>query len=298
MVAPIGLSSSTETAAGTAFGTPAYMSPEQADGRLDQLGPASDVYSLGAMLYTLLCGRAPFEYVWCDVTALLDRVRLGEFPPPRKVNARVPLALEAVCLKAMAERPEDRYASATDLAEEIERWLADEPVVVLPRAGPARLARWGRRHKPIVAGAAVLLITAVAALSAGIVLVGREQRKTETQRLAAVAAGAGPCQVDRGHSEGRVAPPPRRGQPGQPGVSRIPRRQRRPGRRAAGRLPGRPPRVGVGLRPPAGPLGAQDLPRLEPGPRRLVAWRSHPTARSLACGPARGARRATARPAS
>ena len=140
---PLGFSSSTDTEAGTAFGTPAFMSPEQAEGRLDQLGPASDVYSLGAVLYTLLCGRPPFEYVWCDVTALLDRVRLGEFPPPRKVNPRVPRALEAVCLKAMATRPEDRYASATDLAEEIERWLADEPVACLSRAGAGAAGAMG-----------------------------------------------------------------------------------------------------------------------------------------------------------
>jgi WD40 repeat protein/serine/threonine protein kinase len=184
--APLGVSSSSDTAAGTAFGTPAYMSPEQAEGRLDQLGPASDVYSLGAVLYTLLSGRAPFEYVWCDVTALIDRVRLGEFPPPRKVNARVPHALEAVCLKAMALRPEDRYATAKHLAGEIERWLADEPVESYRERVPARLARWGRRHKPVVAGLAALLVTAVAALSAGILAVGREQRKTELQRLAAV----------------------------------------------------------------------------------------------------------------
>jgi len=184
--APLGVSSSTDTAAGVAFGTPAFMSPEQAEGRLDQLGPASDVYSLGAVLYTLLSGRAPFEYVWCDVTALFDRVRLGEFPPPRKVNARVPQALEAVCLRAMARRPEDRYASAEDLAAEIERWLADEPVMSYREPAPARLARWGRRHKPIVAGLAALLVTAVAALSAGIVLVGREQHKTEIQRREAV----------------------------------------------------------------------------------------------------------------
>ncbi len=184
--APLGVSSSTDTQAGTAFGTPAFMSPEQAEGRLDQLGPTSDVYSLGAVLYTLLCGRAPFEYVWCDVTALIDRVRLGEFAPPRKNNARVPRELEAVCLKAMAMRPELRYASATDLAMDIERWLADEPVACYREPAPARLARWGRRHKPIVAGAAALLLTAVAALSAGIVLVGREQLKTETQRRDAV----------------------------------------------------------------------------------------------------------------
>ncbi|HZW29083.1 MAG TPA: protein kinase, partial [Isosphaeraceae bacterium] len=186
---PLGRISSTDTAVGTAFGTPAYMSPEQAEGRLDQLGPASDVYSLGAMLYTLLSGRAPFEYVWCDVTALLDRVRLGEFPAPRQVNPRVPRALEAVCLKAMARRIEDRYRSATELAEEIERWLADEPVAAYPEPALARLSRWGRRHKPIVAGAAALLITAVAALSAGIVLIGREQRKTEAQRQEAERQG-------------------------------------------------------------------------------------------------------------
>ncbi len=179
---PIGPTSSTETAAGTAFGTPAYMSPEQAEGRVDQLGPPSDVYSLGAMLYTLLSGHAPFEFVWCDVTALLDRVRLGEFPPPRQVNPRVPRALEAVCLKAMAQRPGDRYSTASELAEEIDRWLADDPVAAYREPAPARLARWGRRHKPVVAGAAALLLTAVVALSAGVILVGREQRRTEEQR--------------------------------------------------------------------------------------------------------------------
>ncbi len=182
---PLGFTSSTETVAGTAFGTPAYMSPEQAQGQLDQLGPPSDVYSLGAMLYTLLAGRPPFDYVWCDVTALLDRVRLSEFPPPRKVNPRVPRALEAVSLKAMQNRPEDRYASATELAEDIRRWQADEPVRADREPAPERLARWGRRHRPIVAGAAALLLTAVAALSAGILLVGREQRRTEQQRLVA-----------------------------------------------------------------------------------------------------------------
>ena len=179
---PLGCSSSTDTVAGMAFGTPAYMSPEQAEGRLDRIGPASDVYSLGAMLYMLLVGRPPFDHVWCDVTAMLDRVRLGEFPRPRKANPRAPRALEAVCLKAMAKGPEDRYASATELAREIERWLADEPVRADREPAVARLARWARRNRSIVAGAAALLLTAVVALSAGIVLIGREQRNTEHQR--------------------------------------------------------------------------------------------------------------------
>jgi WD40 repeat protein/serine/threonine protein kinase len=179
---PIGVSSSTETATGIAFGTPAFMSPEQAEGRIDQIGTPTDVYSLGAMLYTLLCGHPPFEYVWCNLTSLLESVRQGEFQPPHKVNPRVPRALEAVCLKAMARRPQDRYASAADLATEIERWLADEPVLAYPEPAVARLARWGRRHKPIVAGAAALLVSVVAGLSGTVVLLDQEQRKTEAQR--------------------------------------------------------------------------------------------------------------------
>jgi WD40 repeat protein/serine/threonine protein kinase len=179
---PIGTSSSTETLTGTAVGTPAFMSPEQAEGRIEEIGPATDVYSLGAMLYTLLCGHPPFEFVWCDLTSLLDGVRLGQFRPPRKVNARVPRALEAVCLKAMALRPQDRYSSAAELATEIERWLADEPVLAFRESAAARLARWGRQHKPIVAGAAVMLVSTVFGLSLTVLLLNHEKHETEIQR--------------------------------------------------------------------------------------------------------------------
>ncbi len=91
------------TQMGSAVGTPAFMSPEQAAGRLDELGPASDVYSLGAMLYSLLTGRAPFTDA--ELGDVLRKVQAGEFPPPRQVNRAVPPALEAVCLKAMAKEP-------------------------------------------------------------------------------------------------------------------------------------------------------------------------------------------------
>src|SRR5205807_255987 len=125
-VEPISGSGSAPTQMGTAIGTPAYMSPEQAAGRLDELGPRSDVYSLGATLYCLLTGQPPFAER--DVGAVLRKVQQGDFLPPRQVKRDVPAALEAVCLKAMALRPPDRYATAKDLAEEVERWLADEPV--------------------------------------------------------------------------------------------------------------------------------------------------------------------------
>ena len=126
-----------------------YMSPEQAAGRLDRLGPASDVYSLGATLYSLLTGRPPVEDR--DVGSVLQQVQRGDFPPPRQVNAAVPPALEAICLKAMALRPEDRYASARALADDVEHWLADEPVAAYrePRssgsaAGRGGTSRWSR----------------------------------------------------------------------------------------------------------------------------------------------------------
>jgi eukaryotic-like serine/threonine-protein kinase len=165
---------------------PGLHEPRAGEGRLDRLSPASDVYSLGAMLYTLLCGCPPFEYAWCEVTTLLARVKNGEFAPPRQVNPRVPKPLEAVCLKAMAKGPEDRYVSAEDLAVDIERWLGDEPVCAYREPRWARMLRWGRRHRPLVAGAAALLLTAVAGLSLGIILLGRALCETEAQRQSAV----------------------------------------------------------------------------------------------------------------
>ncbi|WP_165232607.1 protein kinase domain-containing protein [Aquisphaera insulae] len=187
---PLGSSSSTDTVAGMAFGTPAFMSPEQAEGRLDQLGPASDVYSLGAVLYAVLCGRPPFESAWCEVTSLLAKVKLGEFPAPRVARPGVPRPLEAVCLKAMARRPDDRYRDAESLAADIERWLGDEPVVAFREPRGAALARWGRRHRPLVAGAAALLATAVVALSVGLVLLRGEQQRTAEQGRNATRSAA------------------------------------------------------------------------------------------------------------
>ncbi len=119
-------SGSSKTLPGSALGTPAYMSPEQAAGELDRLGPRSDVYSLGATLYCLLTGKPPFE--GDDIGEILRRVRAGSFRAPREVDPALDRALEAVCLKAMTTKPADRYASCPALAEDVERWAADEPV--------------------------------------------------------------------------------------------------------------------------------------------------------------------------
>jgi serine/threonine protein kinase len=125
MIQPgLGTSGATPTRHGSALGTPAFMSPEQAEGQLDRLGPGSDVYSLGATLYTLLTGKAPVEGT--DMAEVLQKVRRGDITPSHQAKPETPPALDAVCRKAMALRPEDRYGSATALALDVEKWLADE----------------------------------------------------------------------------------------------------------------------------------------------------------------------------
>jgi serine/threonine protein kinase/tetratricopeptide (TPR) repeat protein len=159
---PSSASGSGETLPGSALGTPAYMSPEQAQGDLERLGPRSDVYSLGATLYYLLIGRPPVESD--DVGAALRAVQRGEFPPPRQLEPSLDRALEAVCLKAMALRPQDRYPSPKALAEDVERWMADEPVTAWHEPISRRTRRWARRNRTAVVAAAVALIAGVVGL--------------------------------------------------------------------------------------------------------------------------------------
>jgi serine/threonine-protein kinase len=162
-IIPISTSGGAETLPGSAVGTPAYMSPEQAAGRLEQLGPASDVYGLGATLYALLTGRAPFEG---NVAHVLQGVQTGDYRPPRQLNPDISPALETVCLKAMALMPADRYASARALADDIERWLADEPVTARPEPWAEKARRWARKHRTLVTSAAAGVVIAALGLGA------------------------------------------------------------------------------------------------------------------------------------
>jgi eukaryotic-like serine/threonine-protein kinase len=165
------------TELGARLGTPAYMSPEQAAGRICDLGPASDVYSLGATLYCLLTGCAPFTGP--DLAELLRKVERGEFVPPRKLKGWVDPALEAICLKAMATEPARRYRTPRALADDVEHWMADEPVAAWREPLARRLRRWGRRHRLLVTGLAATLIVAVAALAVGNVLVAHQRDLAE-----------------------------------------------------------------------------------------------------------------------
>ena len=150
-------------------GTPGFMSPEYQDGRQADIGPASDIYSLGATLYYLLTGRPPFE--GCSGAELAERVKRGKVRLPRQVKPAVPVALEAVCVKAMALAPSDRYVSVGALTEDIERWLADEPVSVLPQTSVDRIMRWARRHRSATIASVVVLATiTIAAVSTAVVV--------------------------------------------------------------------------------------------------------------------------------
>jgi serine/threonine-protein kinase len=156
-------SSAAETLPGSAIGSPAFMSPEQARGDLEALGPRSDVYSLGATLYSVLTGKQPFE--GDDVGTVLRRVEAGEFPPPRSLDPTIDRALEAVCLKAMALRTQDRYASSRALAEDVEGWTADEPVSAWREPLSRRAIRWLMRHRTSVSTAAAAVLVALMGLT-------------------------------------------------------------------------------------------------------------------------------------
>ncbi len=163
---PVGDEEGTQT--GTVKGTPAYMSPEQAAGHWDRVGPASDIYSLGATLYMILTGRAPFD--GRTLKEVLDKVQAGKFAEPRHLKKDIHRALEAICLKAMALKPEDRYGTASDLAVDLEYWLAEEPVGAWQEPWTVQAHRWLGRHRTLVTGAAVSVLVAVVSLVPATVL--------------------------------------------------------------------------------------------------------------------------------
>lgn len=168
------------TEAGDVLGTPAYMSPEQAQGRWQEVDARSDVYSLGATMYHLLTGCPPFEGgPWADLSR---RIATGDFPKPRARNPATPPALSAICRRAMAVAPADRYASALDLAADLEHWLADEPVAALPDSLPHRAGRWIRRHRTVATTASAVALLAGAVLAYGVVALEGERRLTARQR--------------------------------------------------------------------------------------------------------------------
>jgi tRNA A-37 threonylcarbamoyl transferase component Bud32 len=153
------------TGTGQILGTPSYMPPEQATGSADQIGPVSDVYALGAVLYALLTGRPPF-YAASPLETLVQVVR-QEPVSPRQLNAQVPRDLETIALKCLEKNASRRYATAQELADELGRYLAGEPIQARPISPDERLWRWCRRHPARAVAAGTVLLSLLIVLVGG-----------------------------------------------------------------------------------------------------------------------------------
>jgi serine/threonine-protein kinase len=166
------------------LGTPCYMAPEQAGGRTKQVGPAADIYALGAILYECLTGRPPF--LGDGVDDILSQVRTAEPTPVRRLQPRAPRDLETICLKCLEKDPRRRYRSAAALADDLRRWLDGRPILARPTTAPERLLKWARRHPALAALWGVSFAAALAAAGLWTWLAQSEaQRRAAASRLAA-----------------------------------------------------------------------------------------------------------------
>jgi predicted Ser/Thr protein kinase len=172
-----------QTQSGCVMGTPGFMAPEQAGGRNQDVGPAADIYALGAVLYDALTGRPPFK--GATVLQTLAQVLHDEPLPPSRLQPGIPRDLETICLKCLQKQARNRYASAQELAEDLRRFLDGEPILARPMGRPERAWRWCRRN-PV---AASLLLTVTLGSAAGMWYLSRL-----SQRLVRLTALEGAAQ--------------------------------------------------------------------------------------------------------
>jgi serine/threonine protein kinase len=165
------------TVTGELVGTLRYMSPEQAMGKRGVVGHRTDIYSLGVTLYELLTLRPALDGQ--DTRELLNQLASAEPRPPRQIDRRIPRDLETVVLKAIARNPNERYATAQEMADDLRRFLVDEPVRAQRPTVLDRLAKWGRRHKSMVVSSFVLLMLTVIGLSVSTVVIAQEHAITK-----------------------------------------------------------------------------------------------------------------------
>jgi tRNA A-37 threonylcarbamoyl transferase component Bud32 len=185
-IQPRQVDSDSETQIGQMVGTPAYCSPEQAAGQWALVGPASDIFSLGAVLYSLLTNRLPYQ--GSAVGEVIAQASKGVVIPPRHRKKDVPRSLEAICLKAMAQQRQERYGTALELAADVEHWLGDEPVEAYREPMVVRAGRWLRKHRPLVAGMATAAIVALISVTVVLLVVAVKNSelaaRAEAERLA------------------------------------------------------------------------------------------------------------------
>ena len=179
------------TATDSIMGSPSYMAPEQAEGHTDRVGPAADVYALGAILYELLTGRPPFRAA--TVLETLDQVRRTEPVPPTRLVPGLPRDAETLCLKCLEKDPSKRYGSADALAEDLLRFLEDRPIRSRPTPGYERSWRWCRRNPALASliglAATLTVLVAVVSTVAALVSIRQLDRTRKAERQTQLALG-------------------------------------------------------------------------------------------------------------
>jgi formylglycine-generating enzyme required for sulfatase activity len=158
---------------GVVMGTASYMAPEQAAGKVRDTGPSADVYALGALLYECLTGRPPFDG---PQHVVLNRVLTEEPAPPSRLAPKVPRDLATICLKCLRKEPERRYASAEELADDLRRFQAGEPIRARPVGAVERAGKWARRRPALAALLGVVLLALVGLTALSVVALDREQQ--------------------------------------------------------------------------------------------------------------------------
>ncbi|TMQ30657.1 MAG: serine/threonine protein kinase, partial [Planctomycetota bacterium] len=167
------------TQSGVPLGTPSYMAPEQARGQTRAIGPAMDVYALGAILYELLTGRPPFQGETAACT--IHQVVTQDAVPPSRLNFKVPRDLETICLKCLQKEPARRYASAAALGDDLRRFGEGRPIQARPLGWGGRLWRWGQRNPAVAALVATALALIALATGGGLWL---ERQQAERRQAA------------------------------------------------------------------------------------------------------------------